>query len=144
MLEQMAFRPNHAWTIEPHEHHRLGVVMPEEAALLDGQYARTFHDEGKIICIAGAAMLWRDRAYFWAILSKYSGPYMLALTRSAVRNMAMIPAARLEAIVRADFLQGRKWLELMGFVNETPDGMAQFSGGDKYCLYARFQEGLDG
>jgi hypothetical protein len=145
MLHIRPFTPADALLIKPHAEHRIGLVESEQAALLGNDYALTAVDaDGRIIMCAGAVMIWRNRAFLWALLSDLSGAHMLELTRMGFQLLPTIRASRLEAIVRQDFDAGHRWLQLLGFQNETPDGMRHFCGGDTFSLYARHQEGLDG
>jgi hypothetical protein len=63
---------------------------------------------------------------------------MLALTREMRSGFIRTPFARIEMAVDANFAQGRRWAELLGFNCETPQPMRHYlpNGHDAY-LYAR-------
>lgn len=77
----------------------------------------------------------------WMITGKKSGPAMLRLTRFGHREFfPSLPAKRIEAFVLGDFAEAHRWIELLGFACETPDGMANFDGhGNVWFQYARLQ-----
>jgi hypothetical protein len=87
--------------------------------------------------IAGLIDLGDHRAHAWALLGRDVGAFMLPITRRIRQMIAEFPARRFEMVVRADFEQGQRWAEMLGFENETPNGMrSYFVDGDGY-QYAR-------
>lgn len=48
------------------------------------------------------------------------------------------PIKRIQAMVAEDYGSSRRWLELLGFKNETPNGMKNYGAdGSTYMLYAK-------
>lgn len=90
------------------------------------------------ICCGGLVEMWPGRAYAWTVLSEDAAPHLLALTRGIRSLLDAAPFARVEMAVVADFKEGRRWAQLLGFVCETPSPMRNYfpDGRDAY-LYAR-------
>lgn len=90
------------------------------------------------ICSAGMMELWPGRAYAWALLSKHAGPHMVELVRTTSRMIDATPFRRVEMYVEASFTAGHRMARCLGFVCETPNGMANYlpDGGLAY-QYAR-------
>lgn len=74
----------------------------------------------------------------WALLSRHSGPHMVAITKMARRMLDAQRAERIEMTVSADFAVAQRWAELLGFERETATPLRKRnpSGGDEY-IYAR-------
>jgi hypothetical protein len=73
----------------------------------------------------------------WALLSADSGPYMTAITRRAKSIFGRYTESRIETHVRTDFIIGQKWVKMLGFKNETPDGMKKWGeDGFDYFMYS--------
>lgn len=98
-------------------------------------------DDGKCIAIAGLSVIWPGRAHLSALLSTDVGPTeLLLLHRLTIRHLETSPHRRIEATVEGDFEPGHRWLRMLGFFLETPEGMRGYmpNGGTSY-LYARTQ-----
>jgi hypothetical protein len=115
--------------------------------LTDPDYGRVLLDAGpcftgmrgdEVIICAGVFEVWENRAMAWALLSKNAAANMLAIHKAVRGYLLQAPYRRIEATVDAGFEDGRRWAEMLGFVQETPEPMRAFlpNGGDCY-LYAR-------
>lgn len=94
-------------------------------------------DEGLVMAVAGAMPLWTERYHLFAYMAKDSGPHMLAITR-CVRRFLETLHGRLETQVSEGFAAGHKWVKLLGFKCETPDGMRWFFPGNRRgFMYSR-------
>lgn len=94
--------------------------------------------DGTVLALAGVAKLWDGRGGAWALLSAVAGRRMLLLTRSIRRYLDGLHYRRLEMYVDAQFVAGRRWAEMLGFVNETPEGMPGFlPNGNTAFMYGR-------
>jgi hypothetical protein len=94
--------------------------------------------EAGVVCLAGVQPQWGGRAVAWALLSEQAGRSMVALTRAARRYFDGLDYARVEMYVDAGFAEGCRWARLLGFRNETPDGMVGFlPNGNRAFMYGR-------
>lgn len=76
----------------------------------------------------------------WMITGKHSGPVMLEMVRFGKWWFPSLPATRLEAYIKDDFEEAKRFIEMFGFENETPNGMVNFDGqGNTFHHYARVQ-----
>lgn len=93
--------------------------------------------DGQVLVVAGVMKLWPGRHHLFAYMSLDSGPYMTAITRG-VRRFLDTVAGRLETQVSEGFEAGHRWVRLLGFKCETPEGMAGFFGDDRRgFMYSR-------
>jgi hypothetical protein len=113
------------------------VVETRALAALGPAYA-AIDDDGTVLALAGVAHLWDGRGGAWALLSADAGRRMVVLTRSTRRYLDGLHYRRLEMYVDAQFIAGRRWAEMLGFVNETPVGMPGFlPNGNTAFMYGR-------
>lgn len=96
-------------------------------------------DDGSTLACAGLVEIWPGRAMAWALLSAEIGARgMLVVTRACRREFALGRYRRIEAYVDRGFASGHKWMAVLGFENETPNGMRGFSPeGATHDLYTR-------
>lgn len=74
----------------------------------------------------------------WALLSRHSGPHMLAITRQVRRMLGAQDVDRIEMTVNAEFEAAQKWADMLGFVRETPEPLRKRGpGGTDEYIYAR-------
>jgi hypothetical protein len=100
-------------------------------------YAAIDYD-GTVLALAGVAHMWAGRGGAWTLLSQDAGRRMIALTRGVQRYLDGLEYRRLEMYVDAQFAAGRRWAEMLGFVNETPEGMPGFlPNGNTAFMYGR-------
>lgn len=106
------------------------------------RYAFTGMAGDQVIGCAGVHELWTGRAVAWALLSKDAGPHFAAIHKAASGFFKGCPFRRVEAMVEDGFDAGHRWVRLLGFKNETPDGMPGYSPtGTKFYLYSRVKHG---
>jgi hypothetical protein len=134
------FRPEHFARINLQEHQRLTLshlTVEWLTVLAYGGRAQSAELEGQIIASGGLVWTGPGVGFAWAALSKEAGRHFLKLHRGARRLFALEPRLkRLEAVTTVGFVQGRRWLELLGFACEgrlNGDG----PNGDDHFLYAR-------
>lgn len=98
-----------------------------------------FNDDGVFMGCGGLAAQSSHRALAWSLISsKCCGNDMIALTRIVKRYLSETKYDRIEAVVRDGFEQGHRWIKLLGFECETPNGMKNWIGSGKNAyLYAR-------
>ena len=96
---------------------------------------------GFVVGCAGIRPQWEGRAITWALLGQIQKSAWLSVTRKVVETMDLahqLGTKRIEANVKADFPPGRRWVELMGFELETPNGMRCFGADSStHLLYSR-------
>lgn len=110
------------------------------AALAQVGNAFTGMVDGRVVGCAGAYEIWPGRAVVWALLSDECGPHFKAIHRAVQGFFLATSWRRVEAVVRAGFPAGHRWIRLLGFRCETPDGMPGYSpDGETYYLYSRLQ-----
>jgi hypothetical protein len=102
----------------------------------------TVLDGETVIACMGLIDVWPNgthtRYIVWALISECGPVNFLKITRRA-RNWlaAQSGPVRVEATVAANFKQGHRWVDLLGFKCETPDGMEGYSPyGDRFFLYS--------
>lgn len=94
--------------------------------------------DGKVISCGGVVPTGVYRQVAWSLMGTDSGKYLTALTRAVRRFLDLNECKRTETHVRSDFEAGHRWAKMLGFINETPDGMRGWGDdGYDYCLYAR-------
>lgn len=135
------FLPAHLQELVVHEyinHIQNDLVNNEYGeALAKGEAYSLIHD-GKVVGCAGVLKVSKTRYQAWALLSKRSGSHMRQITREALNVLEKYKTSRVETHVRCDFKVGKKWVNMLRFVNETPDGMKKWGDdGYDYYLYAR-------
>lgn len=112
--------------------------LREARALAATGAAWTAIDENGVLAIAGVAELWDGRGLAWCLLSDHAHTRMLALTRAVGRYLDGLKYRRLEMYVDAQFAAGQRWATMLGFKNETPDGMPGFMpNGNAAFMYGR-------
>lgn len=106
-----------------------------------GEAYTALADDGRVMAICGAMPLWANRVHLWAFLATDSGPHMLGITRGVRRFLEASDYARVEAEVSEGFDAGHRWVRMLGFQCETPNGMAAFfPGGVRGYLYSKVNE----
>jgi len=106
-------------------------------------HAETLIDRASTIrAAAGIEPVWPGRAVAWA----YFGADMKnrdwrIVLRGLRRALEASPVNRIEASCRADFAAAMRFLAALGFVNETPAGMARYAHDRTYYLFSRVRPG---
>lgn len=116
-----------------------GRFSPHESVLaqLEGANSYTGIVNGDVVFCAGTIMQWPTRHVGWALLhERLSRPHMLWITREVRAGIERV-RGRIEFTVRADFPQGQRWAEAIGFRIETPLLKAYGPEGEDHIGYAR-------
>lgn len=118
--------------------------IPEEmqnrefyAALESQPNSWTLLREGEPLWCGGTIEQWPGRHLGWSYVSQNAGPAMRRITREAVRVLDRAPG-RTEITVKADFVEGHRWAQLLGFEIETPLLRAYAPDGSDHVGYVRF------
>lgn len=140
-LEIVPFKADHLFDL------RLQDAQEMFYAKFSPQYGRALEDagggwtalvDGRPIACAGLAEQWQGRALAWALLANDIRPHFVAVTRAVKRALDLSDYRRIEAQVDAEFGQGIRWAQMLGFEIEaklrafTPEGRDAF-------MYARIK-----
>lgn len=140
-MKVVPFQADHLALLVPQPAQRdelAALSRPEARALEMAGGAWTVVCDGAVVACGGIAPQRWSRALLWAFLGVKAGRHLLSVFRAARRILALSEYARIETTVRADFDAGHRWIKLLGFELETPDGMKRFGPkGEKYMLYSR-------
>ena len=110
----------------------------EYRELLEQCIASSYIVDGETVAACGIYQAGEHRWIAWGLLSEESGKHMLAITRALKAFFNENSYPRIETPVLHDFELGHKWMKMLGFKNETPDGMKSYGdNGETYDLYAR-------
>lgn len=89
---------------------------------------------GKVLGCGGCIEVWKDRAVIWALISKDAGRSMSGIHKAVVGYLSASKYKRIEAWVDEGFEPGVRWLELLGFICETPLPMRGFRPDGGSCF----------
>ena len=136
------------------EAHLIGFEIQEEQSLInkyvmDSNYIKTISEygeawtcvaNGEAVAIAGTFQPHDHLGMVWAILDKKCKDHMVGATRAISNWLDNYNVPRMETAIRRDFKEGQRWVNMMGFTNETPEvGMKNYGlDGETYDLYARY------
>lgn len=96
-------------------------------------------EDGRVVAVCGGMQLWPERYHLFAFMSRDSGRHMLEITRGTQRYMAAL-RGRIEAEVSEGFDAGHKWLRILGFQCDTPNGLEWFFPGKRRgFMYSKVQ-----
>jgi len=131
-LRQLALQPSQRWM-------QSIVDSPEYLRQLEATDTCTVFIDGVVAAICSIHHLWSGRAELVALVSQDIGPAgMLKLHRAVKARLDTLNVRRLEATVDGLFLAGHRWLLMLGFKRETPNGMPGYlPDGSTSYLYAR-------
>lgn len=94
--------------------------------------------DGRVIGCAGIITLWTGRGHLWAYLAEDAGRHMVGITRAVRAKLKEVGLPRYEAEVAAGFSEAHRWVRVLGFRCETPDGMQSFfPDGSRGFLYSK-------
>lgn len=101
------------------------------------------NDMGKIVICVGIHKYWDGRGEAWVLLSRTcGGKDFLSIHRQVKAFLDTCPLARIEAAIDCDFVQGHRWLKLLGgFELECARRRKYSPNGRDAALYARVREG---
>jgi hypothetical protein len=113
-------------------------MSAEQMRAFESLESWTTRIDDRVLLIGGLVPLWEGRAMLWSYVSKEAGAHFLLLTKGVRRFIDASTYKRIEMYVDMEFTQGHRWAKVLGFTNETPDGMkAFFPNGHDAALYAR-------
>lgn len=105
---------------------------------LQGEFSYTALDGDEVVCCAGLAPQWENRAVAWAYLADGIAPQRFVVVHRMVKRfLDVAPFDRIEATVDAEFEQGHRWVKSLGFTLEAPRMRRHRPDGGDSALYAR-------
>lgn len=141
-MNVIPFRAEHLSQIDVQERQRRTV------SYLTAKLAGTLERGGPAISglvndriIGSGGILVHERTGFaWAVFAQDAAPYFIHMHHAARRLLKRLPKLeRIEAVTEVDFLEGRRWLDLLGFECECPVRDDGLNGEDhfRYVLSSR-------
>lgn len=100
-----------------------GLGDAESIYLECSEFAFSALEGDRVIACAGIIKLWEGRGHAWALLSGDIGNRFVAIHRAVKRAIDVSGYRRVEMDVDGDHKEAIKWAHMLGFYNETPDGM---------------------
>ena len=106
-LQALRLQPAQAGSavIDPFHVERLGAAW-------------TVLSEDQPIACAGVLEIWPDRGLAWALVGEDAGREFIALHRAVSNYLKQAPWKRVEAYVDAKFINGHRWVRILGFDRE--------------------------
>lgn len=98
-----------------------------EMAYMESEHAYSAIDDGKVIMCAGVIKLWQGRGHAWALISDSLGIKFARLHKAVMNGITLAGYQRLEMDVDSTHEEAIRWARLLGFKNETPNGMINYS-----------------
>lgn len=150
-MEVIAFHPKHLEIANIRQHELDTLFKMKDAYTRVEQLAKlskqsgTFILDGRIITCAGFIEIWPGVAEVWQIPSIYAEENPIAFCKAMKGYIESIAETfkyhRIQTNCPADEKHER-WMEFLGFKNETPDGMKAFTTDKRtYNAYARIFDG---
>lgn len=88
---------------------------------LEGQFSWTTLADGVPVACGGVMTIFPRHFSAWVFLDiAKSRRHMLVITRHVKWGLDQLHDCRVSASTPVDFAEGRRWLEMLGFVVETP------------------------
>lgn len=96
----------------------------------------------RVLGCGGLAVLSKNRAQAWALVHKDAGRTLFGATKIVKQYLDSKPYLRIETPVKTSFDAAHRWAKMLGFKNETPNGMQKWGDdGENYSSYARIKNG---
>ena len=135
------FRPEHltALKLQPAQTWMQPMVKEEAyVRMLEACDSYTALLDFRVVAIAGLVRIWPGRAHLSALLADDISHAFIQLHREVERRLQASTLHRIEATVDGGFEAAHRWMRMLDFKLETPDGMRGYmpNGGTSY-LYAR-------
>jgi hypothetical protein len=113
-----AYKPEHLREIDLHDSQRSFYDYEARDAYareLARGVAYTVRLEGQIMICGGVLPVDNTTGHLWCFMSRFAGKHMLALHRVTRRFIEVSGKHTLHATTEADFPDGCRWLEMLGF-----------------------------
>jgi hypothetical protein len=143
MIAVVPYKPEHltSMVLQPDQAYLRAFITPEVASAVAAHEAFSALDEdGDVLGSAGVIKLWEGRGMAWAYLSVNARNYMLPITKAVRRFLAICPLRRVEMTVDAEFAEGHRWANMLGFKLECGRMRAYRPDGGACSLYAMVRQ----
>jgi hypothetical protein len=131
------FSPRHLWEIDlqPAQRSWYLYASPEYAESLARGMAYTARVRGRIVACGGILPVDEDTGHLWCFLAAEAGRHFVRLHRTAQRFLRVAGKRVLVATSEADFVDGCRWLELLGFQRASRSRLPKYGpdGADHIC-----------
>ena len=112
---------------------------PEYQELLLRGESFTLINNGDVIMCCGVFPLTASAGRAWALVDKDAGRGLIVASRKISAFFKKSKYARIDTTVERGFVNGQRWCKLIGFINETPNGMKHYGdAGETYDLYGLY------
>lgn len=113
------------------------LVDPKHAKALEQVKSFTgIVDDSPVVC-AGIIEMHDNRALVWAYVDRAAGKHFISIHKAVKNYLNLMNYKRIEAEVDADFKEGHRWVEMLGFEFEARL-KTYFPDGRDCALFARF------
>lgn len=120
-MEIVPFDPSHMETLDLQDAQQIMLTWwtPEYArALKNSGQAFSGILNGQTIFCAGVARQWDNRGAAWSMIGRDAGAHFVQIHRAVRRFLDLCDIRRIEAYVDADFAEGHRWMQMLGFERE--------------------------
>ncbi len=141
-MQIVPFKGEHLFSL------RLQRMQDEFHQQFTPEYGRALEDVGngytamvddRPIACAGLAEQWEGRALAWALIGQDAGPHFVRMVRGMRRALDMSCWRRIEAQVDAEFVEGLRLAEMLGFEVESKMRAFTSAGRDAF-MYVRIRQ----
>lgn len=143
MVEVVRFKKEHLSELKEHVFGlsvKKNISSQQLENLENRNHSYTVIKEGRVLACAGITEFWPGRGEAWALLDKDIGPLLIDVSREVKKFLDEVPIKRIEAIVYTDFIEGIRWVKLLGFKLESPCMKAYGRNGKDCMLFSRVKE----
>ena len=142
MIEIVKFKAEHIQMLREQDAtaYLTAYITPEHEKQLETcTHAYTGIVNGRVVTCAGVIEYWHDRGEAWAIMDRTFGQDFLPIHRAVKRFLDLVPYRRIEAVVDYEFVNGHRWVKMLGFRVEAERMKAYLPRGRDATLYARIR-----
>lgn len=142
MIQVEPFHPNHLGelAVQPAQRELClsaadRVAHGQALALLGQAFTIREYPCGPVLFCGGAGISHSRHATLWSVFDKDAGKWLRAIDRCTRRFLARLEQLRVDTIVRADHVEGHRWVMMLGFELEVPVLTDYFEDGAGACIY---------
>ena len=117
--------------------HHLQYLTDQILTEMERSFSFTAMRDNEVYMCGGVFALSEWRGHSWSYISEKAGKYFIQLARITNRCLEMSGFKRIEADVDEDFVQGHRFVKLLGFKLEALSRVGFHSDGRSCSLYAR-------
>lgn len=106
--------------------------------------AFTAISNGDIIACGGVVPFWKGVGEAWLITSDLTEKFKIFFAKTVHNKLEeiikLMDFKRVQALIDSEHLIGQRFIERLGFKNETPEGMKKYIGGRTFYRYSLVKE----